>query len=504
MAEATETAPSRVAASAPPFATGFAFVGSGCLLVLEIVAGRLVAPTLGVSLYTWTSVIGVVLAGVSIGNFAGGRLADWRPDRSTLALIYVAASAASLVVLGLVRYSSSLQLPSGAPTILQVLWLTALLFLLPATVLGAPTPVLTRLSLHAVEEGGRVVGRIQAAAALGSIAGTFLTGFVLISWIGTRHIVAAIAGILLVLAVLARPPWLGARMFELGSLAAVIVAAGLTTHSPCLRESDYYCIRVTAGTENGREFRSLTLDRLLNGVVDVKNPARPTYLYERFYASAIQKLYRPGDRLDSLMIGGGSYSFPRYLEANFRGTTTVSEIDPTVTEVARRYLGFRESPRVVIRHEDARRLLDRMPSGRKFDLILGDAFDDFSVPYQLTTRQFDRLVSRHLRPNGLYMINVVDGVHFDFLRSDVRTLKTVFPYVGVMALPFSLPPYNHARQIFVVVAGKRNPAHRLPTIFQSQLDAFESQGHSVVLTDDFAPVDQLLAPVFEQAQNERH
>src|SRR6185369_4372640 len=97
-----------------------AFVGSGCLLILEIVAGRLLAPTLGVSLYTWTSVIGVVLAGVSLGNYLGGRLADRWPSRSTVALIYVAGSLASLAILGLVHYVSSLELPSGAPAILQV------------------------------------------------------------------------------------------------------------------------------------------------------------------------------------------------------------------------------------------------------------------------------------------------------------------------------------------------------------------------------------------------
>jgi len=181
-----------------------AFVGSGCLLIIEIVAGRLLAPTLGVSLYTWTSVIGVVLAGVSIGNYGGGRLADRWPRRTTVALIYLGAALASLLILGLVRYVDSLELPDGAPAILQVLWLTALLFLLPATILGAATPVLTRLSLHAVEEGGRVVGRIQASASLGSIVGTFLTGFLLISAFGTRSIVAGVALVLLLLAAVAR------------------------------------------------------------------------------------------------------------------------------------------------------------------------------------------------------------------------------------------------------------------------------------------------------------
>src|SRR5262245_4842727 len=115
-------------------ALALAFVGSGCLLIIEIVAGRLLAPTLGVSLYTWTSVIGVVLAGVSIGNYAGGRLADRWPRRTTAALIYLAASLAALLILGLVRYVDSLELPDGSPAILQVLWLNALLFLLPAAI----------------------------------------------------------------------------------------------------------------------------------------------------------------------------------------------------------------------------------------------------------------------------------------------------------------------------------------------------------------------------------
>ena len=139
-AEAAAVAP---AAAALRFddrlAVALAFVGSGCLLILEIVAGRLVAPVVGVSLYTWTSVIGVVLAGITIGNYLGGRLADYRPSRSTVALIYLAASAASLSILGLVHVIDSLELPSGAPAILQVLWINLVLFLVPR-VLAPPRP----------------------------------------------------------------------------------------------------------------------------------------------------------------------------------------------------------------------------------------------------------------------------------------------------------------------------------------------------------------------------
>src|SRR5436309_12141681 len=98
----------RPAANDPPaahlrFAGFYAFVGSGCMLVLELVAGRILAPAIGVSLYTWTSVIGVVLAGVSLGNYLGGRLADRCPGRGMLSTIYLLAGLASALVLALAR-----------------------------------------------------------------------------------------------------------------------------------------------------------------------------------------------------------------------------------------------------------------------------------------------------------------------------------------------------------------------------------------------------------------
>ena len=151
--------------------------------------------------------IGVVLAGVSLGNYLGGRLADARPTARRSPCLR-RGLLASLAILGLVHYLDSLLLPNSAPAMAQVLWLTALLFFVPSTVLAAATPVLTRLSLHSVDEGGRVVGRIQAAAALGPILGTFLTGFVLISAFGTRRIVAGVAVTLLLLAFAARLSWL--------------------------------------------------------------------------------------------------------------------------------------------------------------------------------------------------------------------------------------------------------------------------------------------------------
>jgi MFS family permease len=490
-------------------APAFAFAGSGCLLVLELVAARLIAPTLGVSLYTWTSVIGVVLGGVSLGNYLGGRLADRKPARSSLALVYLAASAASLLVLGVLPFLDSLELPHSAPALLQVLWVTAILFLLPSTILGAPTPLLTRLTLDSVVRTGRVVGRIQAGAALGSVLGTFLTGFFLISWFGTRHIVAGVSAVLLLLAALAGLPWVLGRVWVLGLLAVGVAASGWASHSPCTRESSYYCIRVEPGkvaftTPSGRRvvtepaLQTLYLDHLVHALVDLADPSDLLYTYEIQYARVLERVAPPGSRLNVFFAGGGGFVFPRFVEAKYRGPITVAEIDPAVTSVARELLGARPSARLQVVSKDARVALRSLPVGTQFDAVFGDAFDDYEVPSHLTTRQFDALVAGHLRPHGVYLVNVIDGVHDDFLRSELRTLRVVFPYVALVRPAGAWPPTSD-RTTFVVVAAKAPPAARLPVVSPASLDRFVAGGHSVVLTDDHAPVDQLLAPVFGQS-----
>jgi len=493
-------------------ALAFAFAGSACLLVLEIVAGRLVAPRLGVSLYTWTSVIGVVLAGVSLGNYLGGVLADRRPTRSTLGLLYLAAAASSVLVLGVLHVMDWLDLPQGSPPLLQVLWVVALLFLLPSTILGAPTPLLTRLCLHNVDETGRVVGRIQAAAALGSIFGTFLTGFFLISTFGTRHVVVGVAAILLALSVVAFPPWRTRRTAAVGIVGAAILATGWLSSSGCTRESDYYCIRVDPArvtkTVNGRTVevtpptRSLYLDSLLHSEVNLRHPLELLYDYEKQYAAVLGRLVPTGGRLDSFFIGGGGYVFPHWVEARYAGNITVAEIDPAVTGVSREYLGLHNSQRLQLVTNDARRELQSLPASTQFDAIFGDAFDDFSVPYHLTTREFSRLVALHLRPEGAYLMNVVDGSNHDFLRSELRTLRKVFPYVSVLEPDAGWPPPSW-RNTYVIVASKTRPATPLKTVSDTALAEFDRNGHGLVLTDDRAPVEQLLSPVFGDALKQR-
>src|SRR4030088_2009017 len=201
-----------------PVAYLVVFVSSCCTLILELVAGRILAPFIGVSLYTWTSIIGVVLAGISLGNYLGGRIADRWPYRQTLGVLLVAGGLASLAILPLINVATAiptgelidpsnrlggvLPLDRASLLILRIVVITALIFFPPSFILGMVSPVVIKLTLRDLAHSGGLVGKVYALSTLGSILGTFVTGFVLIDRIGTRMIVLGVGVVLLLMAIL--------------------------------------------------------------------------------------------------------------------------------------------------------------------------------------------------------------------------------------------------------------------------------------------------------------
>ena len=492
------------------------FLSSGAIMVLELVAGRLMAPVVGVSLYTWTSIIGVVLAGISLGNFTGGLLADRYASRNTLALLFAlsAAGSASIVwTLDTTRLITRLDLP----IMLEVLLVFATVFLLPALLLGTISPVVVKLTLSDLDRTGNVVGRIYAAGAAGSIAGTFLAGFWLISQFGTRAIVWGVAGLLLLMALLVSQG--GRRGLALCALG-LIAFGGLSylawwrnaLDSTCLVETDYFCIRVHPDEDNP-QIQVLTLDRLVHSYVNLDDPKDLRYGYERTYRDVMQAVVAPDAVVSAFFIGGGGYTFPRYVEAAYPNSSiVVAEIDPGVTRTAYERLALPLDTRIVTFNQDARRYLLRLPQARRFDLIVGDAFNDFSVPYHLTTLEFNQLVTDRLSDDGVYMVNIIDGRRGHFVRAYVSTLARVFSHIYISPAGGQIGDAD--RQTFVIVAAQRAlpvgddaapsvtgslpmpPSLTESFLSQAEWEEYLGQGPAIILRDDFVPVDNLLAPVF--------
>lgn len=488
------------------------FVSSACIMILELVAGRIIAPHVGVSLYTWTSVIGVVLGGISLGNYLGGWLADRRASQRLLGTIFLLGGLSAVGILSVDLLGGIV--PGDWPIVVRILLYTTTLFFVPCVILGMISPIVVKLAVRDLAKTGRTVGRIYGAGSLGSIVGTFATGFLLISWFGTHVIVWSVALLLLALGLVflfaRRWPWM---------LVAALVLSGLTLlashrgrlEGPCTRETNYFCITVREQERDGEPVRVLTLDRLVHSYTSLDNPTKLVYGYEQVYAEVAAYRARQDDHLRALFIGGGGYTFPRYMEAIYPDSDIhVLEIDPGVTQVAHDLLGLDRDTRVVTYNEDARLFLEREPTGG-YDLIMGDAFNDFSVPYHLTTKEFNDRVRAWLDDDGLYLVNIIDGPRADFLRAYAHTLRQTFQHVYVA--PTSDSWRQVSRSTFVLIAshtpldlnalrtidaGDGTPLLAQQVLSQDEVDALLAGGRVVMLTDRYAPVDQMLAPVFRQ------
>lgn len=487
------------------------FVSSFCTMALELVAGRLLAPYIGVSLYTWTSIIGVVLAGISLGNYLGGRLADRAPVQTTLGWILFLSGASTL---GLVLVAQAVTAANlDLPLIPKIVFLTAVIFFLPCCLLGMVSPLVVKLTLKDIRQTGSTIGTIYAFSALGSIAGTFATGFILISMLGTRPIVALVGLTMVLMAIV-----LGRLGSTTVQVLVVLGALGLlgwqinsreALASGCNLETDYYCIKVTEEVNTAQQpMRKLILDHLVHSFVVLEDPTHLEYPYEKIYAEMAKYISPEGRPISAMFIGGGGYTFPRYLESLYPGSRLdVVEIDPGVTQVAYQWLGLPLTSTIRSFNEDARQFVTRESPREQYNLVLGDAFNDLSVPYHLTTLEFSQRVSQFLQPDGLYLINVIDSYgKGSFLKAFTNTLTKVFPYVYVTAPGYG---WEWSSSTFVIVASKRPidqsgfarqiapPGQEPVTKFLAAdaLSAYLAQG-AVTLTDDYVPVDNMIAPLF--------
>ncbi len=293
------------------------FISSACSMVLELVAGRIIAPYVGVSLYTWTTVIGVVLAGISLGNFLGGWLADRWASPRLLGLTFLLGGLACFGILAVDALGA--RLPGHWPVVVQILVLTAALFFTPSLLLGGVSPIVATLSVQDLARTGSTVGRIYAAGAVGSIVGTFASGYVLIAQFGTHTIVWGVAVLLISLGlifVLFGHGRLLVLLFLAAAIGGMAWAAGRGwLRGPCDLETNYFCVRVQEQEQEGETVRALVLDRLVHSYSSLGDPTRLVYGYEQVYAHVTAQRARAKPNLRALFIGGGGYTFPRYLEA---------------------------------------------------------------------------------------------------------------------------------------------------------------------------------------------
>ncbi|MFO0813222.1 MAG: fused MFS/spermidine synthase [Gemmatales bacterium] len=479
------------------FAYFVTFTASFCMMVIELVAGRILAPYIGQHLYSWTSIIGVCLAGISIGAWLGGWLADRFPYRSTLGWFLFIAGLLSLAIPVLTdQVCNSEMLKGKVSLMLRIVIYTTMIFLPSTMVLGMISPMVIKLIIRDLNNTGSLVGRIYALSTIGSILGTFATGFFLIEEFGTRVLLYAVGTLLIVISPLAGGLFYKGTKYVGGTLAgfalAVILAGTLFPqgyadardslvktighpmtvklddrfgkadtnlvnrqpgtaktflskffdfrHDDALywRESNYFTLRISEYVESdhdGKQDRAmnyLILDNLVHSHADVKDPFYLTYEYLRIYDELVGwQLKRAGKtKHRELFVGGGGYTMQRYFHGLYKDCEIdVVEIDPYVTYLAENYMGApKNDPRLRTKNEDGRLfVLDKQKTDDRYEYIFGDAFNDLSVPFHLTTVEFDKQLKNLLTPDGLVMSLVIDDVAKGlFLPSFLATMRQAF------------------------------------------------------------------------------
>jgi tetratricopeptide (TPR) repeat protein len=405
----------------------------------------------------------------------------------------------------------------------------SLVFLLPSMLLGTISPVVAKMALDRGLATGRTVGSIYAWGAAGSIAGTFAAGYWLIAAMGSVAIVWIVSVVLLVIAIcywsrlwipyvwlllLACALTMGTGPWQWAEKAGAAVALRKPPKPDVIYEDEsqycYIAVNRIPGTSDIRDFMQ---DKLLHSQINMDNLLDLQYFYTRIYAAVTDRLSRDKDTLAVLVIGGGGYVFPRYVETVWPGSQVdVVEIDPAVTEAAIKAFGLERDTSIRTFNMDARNYVDELirqqhTSGQpvRYDFIYEDAINDYSVPFQLTTREFNEKIVQVLADDGIYMVNLIDVYDSGlFLGSYVNTLKQTFSNVYVISISGQT---RSGRNTFVVVATQReldlDNLHKdyaqtyLDLWYLSEKEVAELMYRSgvIVLTDDHAPVENLLAPV---------
>ncbi len=419
------------------------FFAGVSVMAVELGASRLLAPYFSSSQIVWTIIIGTIMIAMAAGNLYGGRAADRNPDparlyrRIAIAAVWIAA----IPVVGkyLILGVSALLIFTVSTHLLVIAAFASCLviFVFPLFLLGTVTPSLTKAAVDTLDEGGRTVGRLGACNTVGSILGTFLPTFVTIPTVGTSVTFLLFAGVLLAIALIF---FLSSGVGKRGSAAAIALfllcavlgrSDSFAFWEKDLRyegESVYNYLQVK---EDDRQVALST--NVLFGVqsVKMKNGGLTGMYYDYALAAPVMA---GAETPDVLVLGNGTGTYATACRERFPGcTVTGVEIDGKITALAGEY--FAMSDEIAVTEYDGRAYL--MAVDDLYDVILVDAYQDITIPFQMSSVEFFTLVRDHLKPGGVMVVNM--NMHSDGQGSInaylADTIASVFPQVATVDVP---------------------------------------------------------------------
>ncbi|MCI5058097.1 MAG: fused MFS/spermidine synthase [Flavobacteriales bacterium] len=472
-----------------------AFLTGFVLMSFELLGARIIAPYFGSSLITWSSLIGIILFSISFGYLLGGKYADRKPKLDHLALILLLC-AFSIAAVGFLK-DNILNLIHNNISNLKVktVFGILILFFAPGFLIGCSSPYILKIALKDLKQTGTTAGRIYAISTLGSILGTFLTGFMLIPNFG--HVVAIIFCSMLLL-LNAITIFLMKR--KLGSITMLILVVitifiniktyGNHISKPYIDEDSAYN-RILIFEDQNTNTRVLQLNNHINGAIYLDSNEL-VYEYNQVYFKLISELQPK----KILILGGGAFNLPRYLSSNYGfDQLDIVEIDPKLVDLSVKHFAFEKSKNVNIYVEDARNFL--LKNSNSYDLIIWDVFTSpLTAPYQMTTSECLDLMNKNLNPNGSILSNILgslEGQKSIFLRGIVNTGNLKFKNISLFPV-YELKDRHRSQNIILRLSNQRHQTN-IPGFSMEEFNGFEhsEKAGALIFTDDYCPVNYLLS-----------
>jgi predicted membrane-bound spermidine synthase len=385
-----------------------AFITGFVLMAFELAASRILAPTIGTSAYVWTSVIGVMIAALALGYAAGGWVADRRANKGDIPWLLLASAMA--IVITCMFSQSTLDSVSHVfhdPRVQGVLAST-ILFVPASFLIGMASPYLAKLRVQSVKTTGRSVAGLSASNSLGGITGTFCTGFIFFTIIGSRETLALLGGLLIACSWLIAPSvsrkprimlsavLFGALLLQFTVPARAGVVADIDT------PTSHY--KIIDGTLNNQPVRVLIMGPggLQSGAY--RNGSKDLVFD---YTRKIAEVTAAAPHKNRILIlGGGAFSLPEYIGMHYPASQIdVVEIDPSLPSIAKQYFDYKQPANVRIFSEDARTYLQT--TAERYDLVIVDAYNDSSIPFALATREYAAALKVATSPDGVVIANFI-------------------------------------------------------------------------------------------------
>ena len=482
-------------------------------MALEIVTSRILTPVFGSTIYTWGSLIGVILSGLSIGYFLGGKVADKHPRFDKICGIVFSVG---LFIVGIPFFSSNVvdfTLTILPGTVYTPLITTLLLLLLPSVLLGFVSPYVIKLGTSTLKKVGNISGNFYSIATVGSILGTFVTVFILIPNLGVNQIIFGLGIILIASSLIGlrtSPKIIAVTIVVILLIPWSTMSVNLVPHYGTLlyeKETPFSHLDIT---EFGNE-RSMYLDGLRHSSMNLNEPLKLVIDYTEYFHLGM--MFNP-TASDILFVGGGGFTGPKNFLALYPDTKIdVIEIDPDVIDAAKKYFELKEDARLQIFNDDARKHLSTFE--KKYDVIILDAYSSTYVPYHLMTHEFFQTLEKRLEPDGVIVSNFIgsfEGFNSQIIKAVYHTMKQTFPVAYVfptetyptniqnIMIVSSNQPYELDMVTLLEIAKNTSADYLVDELstkelyFQKTIDT----SNAPIITDQRNPIDVMINPLTSQ------